>query len=99
MKRSLLFVLVILVVSLFSVSGAQDSLQSDGYSLSWNAIASGGGSASGGSYVLTGTIAQPEAGQLASPPYILVGGFWNDTTAPPTSSQRPIRVPLVLHAR
>jgi len=47
-----------------------------GYDLTWNTLGSGGGSNSGGSYTLNGTIGQPAAGTLNGDGYILVGGFW-----------------------
>jgi len=45
------------------------------YDLSWSTI-DGGGVSSGGAYSLSGTIGQPDAGQLAGGGYTLSGGFW-----------------------
>lgn len=50
------------------------------YDLSWSTIDSGGGTSSGGQYILTGTIGQPDTGRTASCTYHLSGGFWS---APP----------------
>jgi hypothetical protein len=36
----------------------------------------GGGRSTGGSYVLTGTIGQPDAGPMAGGSFEVVGGFW-----------------------
>ncbi len=46
------------------------------YELSWHTIDGGGGQSSGGQYVLTGTIGQPDAGYLGGDNYELLGGFW-----------------------
>jgi len=47
-----------------------------GYNISWHTIDGGGGRSSGGSYVLTGTIGQPDAGAMSGGDYELLGGFW-----------------------
>ncbi len=48
------------------------------YEILWWTVDGGGGvsSASGGSYELTGTIAQNDAGILSGGAYVLKGGFW-----------------------
>ena len=45
------------------------------YDMSWNTIDGGGGTSSGGDYVLTGTIGQPDAAYSAGGDYELLGGF------------------------
>lgn len=47
------------------------------YDLSWFAVDSGGGTSSGGEYVLSGAVGQPDAGVvLSGGDYTLAGGFW-----------------------
>ncbi len=46
------------------------------YELTWSTIDGGGGTSSGGPYTLTGTIGQPDAGEMAGGDYMLAGGFW-----------------------
>jgi hypothetical protein len=46
------------------------------YNLSWYTIDGGGRTSSGGQYVLTGTIGQPDAGYSAGGSYEFWGGFW-----------------------
>jgi len=46
------------------------------YELSWSTIDGGGGVSSGGSYIVRGTIAQPDAAYSAGGDYELLGGFW-----------------------
>jgi hypothetical protein len=63
-----------------------------GYDLSWNTIDGGGGTSSGGTYSLAGTIGQHDAGpgstgMSGGPPgsqYTLVGGFWPGAAATPS---------------
>ena len=46
------------------------------YNLTWSTIDGGGGTSSGGQYVLVGTIGQPDAAYSAGGNYELLGGFW-----------------------
>ncbi len=46
-------------------------------------IAGGGGRASGGAFVLDGTIGQPDAaGSMTGGPFALAGGFWPGLAVP-----------------
>jgi len=46
------------------------------YEISWYKIAGGGGTSTNGSYSLSGTIGQPDAGMMSGSNYTLTGGFW-----------------------
>jgi hypothetical protein len=47
------------------------------YSINWYKVAGGGGTSSGGQYMVSGTIGQPDAsGALSGGNYSLTGGFW-----------------------
>lgn len=47
------------------------------YDLRWNTVDGGGHIvSSGGTYVLGGTVGQPDAGVLSGGTYVLGGGFW-----------------------
>ena len=46
------------------------------HSIDWFTIDGGGGTSSGGTYSVTGTIGQPDAGTLSGGGYSIVGGFW-----------------------
>ena len=46
------------------------------YKISWYTIDGGGGQSSGGQYVLSGTVAQPDAGYSMGGSYEFWGGFW-----------------------
>ena len=53
------------------------------YDLSWNTCDGGGGASSGGIYILSGTIGQPDAGPAqAGGIYNCSGGFWPGSGAP-----------------
>ncbi|MDR3377738.1 MAG: hypothetical protein P4M10_03565 [Verrucomicrobiae bacterium] len=48
------------------------------YAIGWYKIAGGGGTSANGSYAISGTIGQPDAGgPLAGGNYSLRGGFWS----------------------
>jgi hypothetical protein len=69
-RRSALFLLTaILILTTPAWLQAQ-------YAIDWWTLDGGGGTSSGGSYTLSGTIGQPDAGVLTGGPYTLSGGFW-----------------------
>ncbi len=52
-------------------------VQAQSYSIDWYKGAGGGGTATNGSYQVSGTIGQPDAGgPMAGGSYSLTGGFW-----------------------
>ena len=63
------------------------------YAVDWSTMDGGGGRASGGSYVLTGTIGQPDAGVSSGGAYVLQGGFWS-AFSEPTEPAPSLRVAL-----
>ncbi len=63
------FVCLLLVSPAIAQSGGD-------YDLSWSTIDGGGGTSSGGTYTVMGTIGQPDAGYLGGGNYELLGGFW-----------------------
>ena len=50
--------------------------QAQNYSIDWSTIDGGGGTSTGGTYSVTGTVGQPDVGQMAGGNYALAGGFW-----------------------
>ena len=76
MKTSFLLHLIAFVA--VAASGAA---QAQPFDLSWFSIDGGGGTSSGGAYTVSGTIGQPDAGQLAGGGYTLSGGFWGVVAA------------------
>jgi hypothetical protein len=46
------------------------------YSVDWFTVDGGGGVSSGGTYTVSGTIGQPDAGRLSGGCYTVEGGFW-----------------------
>ncbi len=67
MKNILLSIIVLLSLT---VTGFSD------YKISWYSIDGGGGRSSGGQYVLTGTIGQPDASYSSRGNFQVLGGFW-----------------------
>jgi hypothetical protein len=77
MKKKVLMTLVTLLLLL---AFGTVVLAQSGYLLNRRVIGSGGGTLKAGSYSLTGTTGQPEAGQsLANGSYSLRGGFWQNS--------------------
>jgi hypothetical protein len=52
-----------LLLAILAVIGVTFSQSAGDYILDWSTIDGGGGQSSGGQYVLTGTIGQPDAGE------------------------------------
>lgn len=73
--------LCFLVTACLLFAGTQQAWGQTGgpYDLSWCTIDGGGGTSSGGAYVLNGTIGQHDAGLLSGDDYVLQGGFWRPT--------------------
>ena len=68
------------------------------HGLTWTVIAGGGGTMSGGTFSVIGTIGQPEAGPAAGGgDYSLTGGVWGGAGAvtPPTGGKR-VYLPVVI---
>ncbi len=60
----------------FSVAIFAPTRVSGQYEVRWHTIDGGGGKSTGGTYILTGTIAQPDAGYSYGGDYEVLGGFW-----------------------
>jgi hypothetical protein len=69
---------VLFLIVALSMSNTTTQAQSGGtYDLTWSTIDGGGGMFStGGTYELSGTIGQPDAGTQSGGTYTLNGGFW-----------------------
>ncbi len=57
--------------------GSSPSARAQSYDLSWFTIAGGGGTSTGGTYTVSGTIGQSDAGHMSGGSYTLDGGFWS----------------------
>jgi len=73
----ILGVIALLMVGVALVSAAPLA----GYAIDWWTVDGGGGSSSSGAYSLSGTIGQPDTGQLSGGGYSLSGGFWGGSVA------------------
>ena len=73
------------IVKMFSLSILISSLPArllaQQYAIDWFTIDGGGGTSSGGSYTLSGSIGQADAGVMTGGNYSLIGGFWGVAVA------------------
>ncbi len=67
-------------------------LRAQSFSLDWFIFDGGGGASSGGTFALTGTIGQPEAGTMSGGQFTLIGGFWSVIATVPTSGAPTLTV-------
>ena len=89
---------VVLTLLAFSTLILQPSTASaQPYSIDWYKIAGGGGTSTGGTYQVSGTIGQPDAGgPMTGGNYSFTGGFWAlisvvQTPGAPTLVHQPFR--------
>ena len=81
MKRALLLLLAVplLAAARGAHVPASKAEAVEGYTIDWWTVDDGGGSSSGGTYALSGTIAQPDADPLqpsSGGAYEVGGGYW-----------------------
>jgi hypothetical protein len=79
---------LLLLVLALAVAQAQD------YAINWFTIDGGGGTSTGGTYVVTGTIGQSDAGRMAGGSFTLEGGFWGIIAAIQTEGAPRLSVEL-----
>ena len=73
MKRAILYLGMLVSIVSF---GQQ-------YSIDWHKIAGGGGTSTGSTYSLNGTLGQPDTAVMTGGDFGLVGGFWSFIAAVP----------------
>lgn len=84
MQRRYLFTTALIVLGAFSPSAPA---QSGGpYAIAPATIAGGGGTLTGGSFKLSGTIGQPATTTLSAASYRLQDGFWAPASAAPNDT-------------
>jgi hypothetical protein len=64
------------------------------YAIDWFTLDGGGGTSSGGSFALSGTIGQSDAGTLSGGNYTLQGGFWPAIVVPTTGEAPTLFIQL-----
>jgi hypothetical protein len=86
-SRAMVLVTIVLLLA------ASTALALSDFDISWWTVDGGGGTASGGSYTLIGTIGQPDAEVLTGGDYTLGGGFWGGGAA---AVEYRVYLPMVL---
>ena len=73
--KNIIALILLTILSQFSIAHAQ-------YSITWDKIAGGGGTSTGGVYSVSGTIGQHDASNdMTNAQYSVTGGFWTLPTA------------------
>jgi hypothetical protein len=62
------------------------------FAINWSTIDGGGGASTGATYVVLGTIGQPDAGTMSGGNYGLSAGFWGLTAAVQTPGAPMLRI-------
>ncbi len=94
-KKITLAVVAGLLVGLLMI-GAVAAQTGGVYSLTWYTVDGGGGTASGGGYVVSGTAGQADAGSLSGGSYALQSGFWGGIGAGGAAGGYKIYLPMVI---
>jgi hypothetical protein len=67
-----IFIAILILAAMTALSASAQS-----YSINWYKVAGGGGTSTGGTYSVSGTIGQPDASStMTGGNYSLTGGFW-----------------------
>jgi hypothetical protein len=65
-------------ISVLLLAWLTATLQAQTYSIDWSKVSGGGGTSTGGVYVVSGTIGQPDSGgPMTGGNYSVTGGFWS----------------------
>jgi hypothetical protein len=71
------FKLAVIVLFLSIINDGLSICRAQSYSVDWYKIAGGGGTSTGGTYQVSGTIGQPDAsGAMSGGQYSVAGGYW-----------------------
>jgi len=82
------------LVGLASVFFVISPANAQSFAIDWFTIDGGGGTSTGGVYSISGTIGQPDAGQMSGGSYTLDGGFWGIIAAVQTPGAPLLSVSL-----
>ena len=83
MKLSTTLSIGIGVLIMIAISAAAQLVAPGPIDLTWSTIDSGGGTSSGGTFTMSATIGQPEAGAtMSGGAFTMAGGFWPGVTLP-----------------
>lgn len=93
LKSALLRTLALCLLT--SVLGLPAAAQ---YALDWFTLDGGGGTSTGGVYSVSGTIGQPDAGEMSGGNFTLQGGFWSVIAAVQTPGAPYLTVARSNHA-
>ena len=63
-------------LSVFALSSLLCSFAAAQYSIDWHTIDGGGGTSAGGVYSVSGTLGQPDTGNMTGGDFVVHGGFW-----------------------
>lgn len=81
LKRIVLFLLVaVLCLAAVATLLALPELAPSNLTIPWWSVDGGGGTSVGGSFSLSGTAGQADAGQVSGGSFTLTSGFWNRLT-------------------
>lgn len=68
----------------FAILSISSAAYAQPFAIDWYTVDGGGGTSTGGSFTLSGTIGQPDAGVMSGGSFTLSGGFWvGGGSAPP----------------
>jgi hypothetical protein len=98
-KWKLLLLLLLLALSVASVIAVAANGPTGGFAIGWWTADGGGRTSQGGTFALSGTIGQPDAGPLSGGTYELTGGFWNEAVKGISSYALPSKTYLPVAVR
>jgi hypothetical protein len=84
-----------IIVTLGTITVAQQSETDGAFDLSWRTADGGGGTSTGGGFEISGTIGQPDASatSLTGGEFSVSGGFWSGTVEPGVTCPADVALP------
>ncbi len=76
--------MIVIMASLILLAAATVALASSGYDLWANISGSGGGTSSGGSFTVSGSVGQADTSTSSSGSFTVASGFWSGAELTPT---------------
>ena len=82
------------VLALALLLGTASAVRAQNVSLDWRVIGGGGGTSTGGTFSVSGTIGQPVTGVSQGGSFTLTGGFWSQVNAVQTAGAPLLSIAL-----
>lgn len=89
-------IMTLFVMCLFLFVMGVMALGNGRFSLPWWAVDGGGETSQSDTFMISGTIGQPDAGRASSSSFVLTGGFWAEIPPQPLPISTMVYLPVIV---